>query len=99
MPRSIGDDVGSWSALARHLPAGEDGNVFEAEAVWVDSSGNLVYDARTGGARTPVALVGVQDTVLVLARDAVLLVHKSQAQKVRDLVRKLEQDPRYSKLL
>ncbi|MGA4644620.1 mannose-1-phosphate guanylyltransferase [Limisphaera sp. 4302-co] len=93
------DDVGSWTALARHLPAGENGNVFEAEAVAVDSSGNLVYDARSRGTRTPVALVGVQETVVVLTRDAVLLVHKSQAQKVRELVRKLEEDPRYRKLL
>ncbi|WP_165108611.1 sugar phosphate nucleotidyltransferase [Limisphaera ngatamarikiensis] len=93
------DDVGSWTALARHLPADEHGNVWKAGCIAIDASNNFVYDDRPASRRTPVALVGVRDMVLVLARDAVLLVHKDQAQKVRDLVRTLEQHPQYQKLL
>ncbi|MEJ5239020.1 MAG: mannose-1-phosphate guanylyltransferase [Limisphaera sp.] len=93
------DDVGSWSALARHLPRDAAGNTLQADCVTVDASGNLVLDARPGSARTLIALVGVQGLVVVHTRDAVLIVPKDQAQKVRDLVRKLETEPKYRSLL
>jgi hypothetical protein len=37
--------------------------------------------------------------ILVQTDDAVLLVHKSQAQKVKELVRKLAEDRKYKKLV
>jgi hypothetical protein len=44
-------------------------------------------------------VVGLRDAILVQTDDAVLLADKSQAQKVKDLVRMLSEDKRYRKLV
>ena len=44
-------------------------------------------------------MVGLRDAILVQTDDAVLLAHKSQAQKVRELVRKLSETREYKKLV
>ncbi|HEX5420564.1 MAG TPA: mannose-1-phosphate guanylyltransferase [Gammaproteobacteria bacterium] len=92
------DDLGSWTALARHLPSDADGNCAVGDFVHVDGGGNLIFDARTRG-RTPIALVGVRDMIIVQTDDAVLLAAKSEAQKVKDLVRRLAQDEAFRKLV
>jgi mannose-1-phosphate guanylyltransferase len=92
------DDLGAWPALARHLNADADGNCAVADLVQVDSANNIIFDARTKK-RTPVALVGVRDSIFVLTDDATLLAHKSQAQKIKELVKKLATDERYKKLI
>jgi mannose-1-phosphate guanylyltransferase len=92
------DDLGSWNALARHLRADPAGNCAVADFVHVDAARNLIYDARTKN-RTPIAVAGLRDSILVLSDDAVLLAHKSQAQKVKALVDKLEASEQYRKLV
>ncbi len=93
------DDLGSWSALARHLKSDPEGNCAIADFVHVDAARNLIFDARTKAHRTPIAVVGLRDSILVQTDDATLLAHKSQTQKVKELVRKLSEDPRYKKLV
>jgi mannose-1-phosphate guanylyltransferase len=92
------DDLGSWTALARHLKADPEGNCAVADFIHVDAARNIIYDARTKN-RTPIAVVGLRDAILVQTDDAVLLAHKSQAQKVKDLVRKLAADAKLKKLV
>lgn len=92
------DDLGSWNALARHLPADADGNCAVGEFVQVDAARNVIFDARTKN-RTPIAVVGLRDSILVMSDDATLLAHKSQAQKVKELVAKLAANPSYKKLV
>ena len=92
------DDLGSWTALARHLKADPEGNCAVADFIHVDAARNIIYDARTKN-RTPIAVVGLRDSILVQTDDAVLLAHKSQAQKVKELVRKLAEDARLKKLV
>jgi hypothetical protein len=41
----------------------------------------------------------LRDSILVLADDATLIAHKSQAQKVKELVTRLAADPKYKKLV
>jgi mannose-1-phosphate guanylyltransferase len=93
------DDFGSWTALARHLKPDPEGNCAVADFIHVDAARNIIYDARTKGRRTPVAVVGLRDSILVQTDDAVLLAHKSQAQKVKELVRKLGGDKRLKRLV
>jgi len=93
------DDLGSWTALARHLKADPEGNCAVADFIHVDAARNIIYDARTRDRRTPIAVVGLRDSILVQTDDAVLLAHKSQAQKVKELVRKLAEDARLKKLV
>lgn len=92
------DDLGSWSALMRHLKADPAGNRIVGEAVLVDSGGNLVFDARTKG-RTPIALVGLRDTVCVQTDDALLLAQVSETQKVKELVKLLGAKPCWQRLI
>jgi mannose-1-phosphate guanylyltransferase len=92
------DDLGSWNALARHLKADAEGNCAVADFIHVDAARNIIFDARTKH-RTPIAVVGMRDSILVQTDDAVLLAHKSQAQKVKELVKKLSETKEYKKLV
>jgi len=92
------DDLGSWTALGRHLKADPEGNCAVGDFIHVDAARNIVYDARKK-VRTPIAIVGLRDSIVVLADDATLIAHKSQAQKVKELVTRLAADPKYEKLV
>jgi len=92
------DDLGSWTALARHIKPDAEGNCAVGEFLHVDAARNIIFDARTKN-RTPIAVVGLRDSILVQTDDAVLLAHKSQAQKVKDLVKKLAETKEYKKLV
>jgi mannose-1-phosphate guanylyltransferase len=93
------DDLGSWTALGRHLKADPEGNCAVADFIHVDGARNIIFDARTKDRRTPIAVVGLRDSILVQTDDATLLAHKSQAQKVKELVKKLSEDSRLRKLI
>lgn len=92
------DDLGAWNALARHLKADPEGNCAVADFIHVDAARNIIFDARTKN-RTPIAVVGLRDSILVQTDDAVMLAHKSQAQKIKELVKKLAEHPKLKKLV
>ncbi len=92
------DDLGAWNALARHLKADAEGNCAVADFIHVDAARNIIFDARTKN-KTPIAVVGLRDSILVQTDDAVLLAHKSQAQKVKEMVKKLGEHPKLKKLV
>ena len=91
------DDLGSWNALGRHLKADAEGNCAVADFIHVDAARNIIFDARTKGRRTPIAVVGLRDSILVQTDDATLLAHKSQAQKVKELVKEAGRGPEIEK--
>ena len=92
------DDLGSWTALGRHIKPDAEGNTAIAEFIHVDAQRNVVYDTRTKN-RTPIAIVGLRDGIVVMSDDATLVAHKSQAQKVKELVNKLAGMKEYKKLV
>ena len=92
------DDLGSWNALARHIKPDAEGNCAVADFIHVDAARNVIFDARTKN-RTPIAVVGLRESILVMSDDATLLAHKSQAQKVKELVAKLAASDEYKKLV
>ncbi|HYG21865.1 MAG TPA: sugar phosphate nucleotidyltransferase [Verrucomicrobiae bacterium] len=92
------DDLGAWNALSRHLKVDPEGNCAVGEFVHVDAARNIIFDARTRH-RTPIAVVGLRDSILVQTDDAVLLAHKSQSQKIKELVKKLAENPRLRHLV
>lgn len=92
------DDLGAWNALARHVKQDREGNAAVAEFIHVDAARNIIFDGRTKN-RTPIAVVGLRDSILVQTDDAVLLAHKSQSQKIKQLVAKLADHPRFKKLV
>jgi mannose-1-phosphate guanylyltransferase len=92
------DDLGSWPALARHIKPDAEGNCALADFIHVDAARNVIYDARTKN-RTPIAVVGLRDSVIVQTDDATLVAHKTQAQKIKELVAKLAQSKEYKRLV
>ncbi len=93
------DDLGAWPALARHLKPDAEGNAAVADFIHVDAARNIIYDARSKAKRTPIALVGVHDAIIVQTDDATLVAQKNQAQKIKELVRKLAQSKAYAELV
>ena len=93
------DDLGSWTALGRHLKADAEGNCAIGDFIHVDGARNIIFDARTKNRRTLIAVVGLRDSILVQTDDATLLAHKKQAQKVKELVKKLAEDSKLKKLI
>ncbi|MFM1943255.1 MAG: hypothetical protein RI897_2237 [Verrucomicrobiota bacterium] len=91
------DDLGSWTALSRHIKPDAEGNCAVADFIHVDAARNIIFDARTKN-RTPIAVVGLRDSIFVQTDDATLLAHRSQAQKIKDLVKKMASDKRLKKL-
>ena len=92
------DDLGSWTALARHLKTDAEGNCAVGDFIHVDAARNIIYDARTKN-RTPIAVVGLRDSILVQTDDSTLLAHKSQAQKIKELVKKLAASKEHKRLV
>jgi mannose-1-phosphate guanylyltransferase len=43
--------------------------------------------------------VGLRDSIIVQTDDATLVAHKSQSQKIKELVKRLAADPRLAKLV
>lgn len=95
IPADFGwNDLGSWSALYEHkLEQGlgdENGNVAEAaNPVLMDARGNYVYSPGK-----MVALVGVEDLVVVETDDALLVTTRQHAQDVGKIVKALAQEKR-----
>ncbi len=80
------DDVGGWAAAAGRWPQDEDGNAVKGALTSVDASDNIVY---ADDPKLRVALVGVSDLIVVQTGDAVLVCHRDQAEKIKQLVAKL----------
>jgi mannose-1-phosphate guanylyltransferase len=90
------DDVGEWPAIARHYPADSAGNVVRGAAHLEASSGNIVFS------RDPdhlVALLGVDDLIVVKTEDATLVCHKDKAQDLKALVQSIGAQEAYKRLM
>jgi mannose-1-phosphate guanylyltransferase len=79
------NDIGSWDALAEVWPGDDDANISRDPLVAVDARGNVV---ATRG--KPVALVGVDNLVVVDAGDAILVCPRDRCQDVREVVARLD---------
>jgi mannose-1-phosphate guanylyltransferase len=89
IPIEVGwDDVGNWSTLSKLLQGDGDGNVTSGSGqhVLVDTHDTYIY-AASGRL---VALVGLDDLVVVNTKDAVLVCPKDRAQDVRAIVDRLK---------
>ena len=92
------DDLGSWPALARHIKPDAAGNCAVGDLVQIDSANNVVFDARTRN-HAPIALVGISDMIVVQTDDATLVAHKSESQKIKQIVAHLAKTKRFAHLV
>ena len=76
------DDVGSWVAVAKYLPAHEGGNAANGPLTTQDASHNIVFSSG----QKHIALVGVQDLIVIDTGDALLVCHRSEAENIKKIV-------------
>jgi mannose-1-phosphate guanylyltransferase/mannose-6-phosphate isomerase len=89
LPVDIGwSDVGSWSALWDVATRDAQGNATHGDVIAVDSRNSYAH------ARRLVALVGVDDLVVVETDDAVLVARKDKVQQVKEVVARLKGEQR-----
>lgn len=87
VPCSIGwTDVGAWSALWDIGTKDEGGNVCQGDAIAWDSR-NCYVRSEDGAL---VALLGMEDAVVIATEDAVLVAAKGRAQDIKPLVEHLK---------
>jgi len=82
-------DVGSWSALWQVSERDAAGNALLGDVLAVDTRNTLAHSSRR-----LVALLGVEDLVVVDTEDAVLVARRDGVQQVKELVAKLKADNR-----
>jgi mannose-1-phosphate guanylyltransferase/mannose-1-phosphate guanylyltransferase/mannose-6-phosphate isomerase len=82
VPVAMGwSDLGSWDALHAISDIDADGNAHRGEVIAIDTQNCLV---RSDGVR--VALVGVQDLIVVATGDNVLVIPRGRSQEVKKLI-------------
>ena len=83
-------DVGSWAALHEASESDGRGNVSRGDVISEDSNGCYLYsESRL------VAVVGLENHVVIETKDAVLVAPKERVQDVKKLVFRLKEQGRY----
>ena len=79
------DDLGSWTAVERlHEPDEQGLRVVQADLASIESRNCFVHgDGRA------IALIGVEDLVVVQTEDATLICHRDKVEKVKGIVSEL----------
>jgi len=80
------DDVGAWDALARTLPLDDNDNATQGDIMPIDTKASIIVNDEPGKL---VAVLGVENIVVVNTADAVLVCDKAQAQKVRQIAARI----------
>lgn len=78
-------DLGSFDALAEEFPTDEAGNTLGENLIVIDSRNNFVHSRER-----MVALVDVDDLVVVDTADALLVTRRGSSQKIKDIVKRLK---------
>ena len=93
LPADFGwNDLGSWASLHEHLGTAEADNVIDGATtglVTIQSTGNYVYAPGK-----MVALLGVDDLVVVETHDALLITTRDRSQDVSKIVRAIHEGGR-----
>ena len=77
------DDVGGWLSVAKHLEHDESGNSCRGSVLSVNSKNNIIFSPP--GAPL-VALLGVENLIVVQTADALLVANRNYADQIKKLV-------------
>jgi mannose-1-phosphate guanylyltransferase len=81
-------DVGHWRTVYDVLTPKPNDNLIKGQYFGLESQGNLIYSLNN----KLIALVGINDLVIVDTKDALLLCPKDRAQDVKKIVEKLKEE-------
>ncbi|MFD2256991.1 mannose-1-phosphate guanylyltransferase [Luteolibacter algae] len=76
------DDVGSWVSIAKYLSDSGSNNRTNQPISQIDSENNIVFNATDG---THIALLGVDDLIVVKTGDSILIANRHQADAIKKL--------------
>ncbi len=82
-------DVGSWSALWDEQEKDNKLNLIKGNAELIDTERSYIHTTHR-----MVSLIGMEDTVVIETKDAVLVANLNKVQDVKNLVQKLEKEDR-----
>ena len=83
------NDIGSWDSLYDVAQRDEQGNVTIGDSVMVDTQDTLIIsDKRL------ISTIGMRDCLIIDTADAVLIVKRQEAQKVKEVAKKLHEEYR-----
>lgn len=94
IPAFSWDDIGAWSALDRLHAADAEGNRAIGETIQLESTGTTCF-SDSG----IVATFGVKDLLVVHHEGVTMVVHKSQAPRLKELVKKVGAVKAYGKFM
>ncbi|MBO9739091.1 mannose-1-phosphate guanylyltransferase/mannose-6-phosphate isomerase [Xanthomonas axonopodis pv. begoniae] len=78
------NDVGSWSSLLDVSNQDAQGNAHHGDVIQLDCQNTYAYGSRL------IAMVGLEDVVVVETPDAVLVGHRDRIQEVKDVVSQIK---------
>ena len=76
------DDVGSWTAISKYLEQLPGNNASNSPVTLEAASNNIVFS----DSKMHVALLGVSDLVVVHSKDAILVCHRHEVEKIKKLI-------------
>jgi len=86
-------DVGTWTVLKNCLSSPND-NYIKGNYTGIDSKNIMVY----GVSDKLVATVGVKDLIIVVTDDIILVSRKDKDQKIKNLIKKIEEKKKFGYL-
>ncbi|ALM90979.1 mannose-1-phosphate guanylyltransferase/mannose-6-phosphate isomerase [Alteromonas stellipolaris] len=82
-------DVGSWTSLWETAKKDENGNATIGDTILENTTNSYVNSEQR-----LVAVIGLDDVIVVETKDAVMVAHKNDAQSIKNVVSKLKSDKR-----
>ena len=76
------DDAGSWGSIAKYLADEGNNNLSNQAISQIDSQNNIIFNATDN---THIALLGVDDLIVVKTNDALLIANRHQADEIKKL--------------
>ena len=89
------DDLGDWNAIERLLKT-DAPNVEVANHVGLDTTGSLLYATDENEV---IVTIGLEDVVIVRDRNVTLIVKKDRTQEIKQVLKMLKDNPKFTDLL
>jgi len=89
------DDLGDWNAIERLLK-GDAANVELANHVGLDTQGAILYATDE---QDVIVTIGLEDVVIVRDRNVTLIVKKDRTQEIKQVLKLLQNDLKFTDLL
>lgn len=90
------DDLGDWNAIERLLKKEKEPNVELATHVGLDTSGAILYASNDDEV---IVTIGLEDVVVVRDKNVTLIVKKERTQEIKQVLKNLQSDSRFTELL